>query len=78
MTFTEKCPVLGERQYRMTHCKPCDGTGKAVYHVGCGDMSPGDCGTCYGSGYSDVRARFVYRGIGPTTYGPWTRNTGEM
>jgi hypothetical protein len=78
MTYTERDPVLGDRQWSMSDCATCGGTGRGAWHVGCGDQSPGDCATCDGSGSVNVRARWVFRGIGPTTYGPWTADTDSM
>jgi len=43
--FTE-----GGRTYQVRDCKACEGSGRAPWHIGCGDQPPPECGKCIGIG----------------------------
>ena len=39
-----------DRIYTLDDCKNCNGSGNQTWNTGHGDMSPGFCNTCHGTG----------------------------
>ena len=42
--------IEGGRTYQVRDCKSCEGSGRAPWHIGCGDQPPPECGKCIGIG----------------------------